>query len=193
MGYTGLFAGSPDMKLKYLLLLSCSLVSMLCPVAGAAPSALKNPGFEESPDRPVGWIVSQHAGVQAYRTEIDKKQKADGKHSFRIERQTKQTYGLISQRVAVKGADGKTMRLTASLRTRKVGPRGWLLVVNFVTGTGAIISQARSKPLTGDTDWKTVILEQQVPAQTAQLSIGVMLLDGGTGWVDSVSLQLTDK
>lgn len=161
----------------------------------ACPSELplQNPGFEEPVDLQNGWTLSQHAGKAAYKTRIDEEVFIEGKRSLSMERTAEQVYGIASQIVPTQGHAGETMKLSAMLRTEKVGPGGWMLVVNFLTKAGSIIEQARSEAVSGDTDWKLVTVERAIPKDAYTLSVGIMLLDGGTGWVDDVKLTASKE
>lgn len=169
----------------------CLVLSMQCAsVSWAEGVELQNPGFEESADKPANWDVSQHAGEVAYETAIDEKVFFEGKRSFRMKQTSKQTYGLLRQIIATPDSAGKALHLSAMLRSEKVGEQGWLLVVNFLTKRGGIISQVRSEPVTGDTDWSRVNMIKSIPKRTGRMSIGVMLLDDGAGWVDDVQIKI---
>ncbi len=179
---------------KHLPLLAASLIVTAPAFAGNLE--IKNPGFEQSADEAEGWRVSQHAGEKAYAVAIDDKVFAEGKRSFRMRRTEEQVFGLVRQDIKVPGIAGKTLRFSAMLKTEKVGREGWGLVVNFLShsgGTilgGSILGQVRSKPLTGDSDWTPVEIVAPIPEKTEKLSLGIMLLDEGTGWVDEIQVSI---
>lgn len=179
--------------MKYPIATLTLLVAALVSCSSGTGLTVKNAGFEGSVENPVDWMISQHAGVKAYEMSIDDKKFTEGKHSFRMKRIAEQSYGMIGQFIAAPGSEGKLLKLSAMLSSEQVGPRGWMLVVNFQENSDRIISQARSKALTGDVAWERVVLEKEVPAGTDRLYIGVMLLDSGTGWADDVKVQLKEK
>jgi hypothetical protein len=178
--------------MKNFVLCACALSVLSMSPAWAGKLKIDNPGFEASGVKPVGWIMLQHAGAAAYETAIDDKVFKEGKHSFSMKRKKKQVFGLLRQIVELpKDRKGKKLRFSAMLRTEKVGKGGWGLVVNFLaTPDGRIISQARSKPVRGDTGWTRVEIVEPIPQGTGKLSIGVMLLDEGKGWIDDVKLSV---
>lgn len=147
-----------------------------------------NAGFEEpgSPDRIPGWTLSQHAGVAAYEMTQDATSPFAGRASFRMRRTQTQVYGLIFQEVPVDPYAGKTLELSAMARTADVGPMGWVLYVDVPGG------RETATPLTGTTDWRAVQVRVKVPAEAHKVSIGAMLLDGGTGWLDDVQLKVVE-
>jgi hypothetical protein len=170
------------------------VAGLACATAGhASELALKNPGFEASASAPEGWQRQQHVGVQAYEVTLDAEDAPEGKQSLRMKRIKQQVYGLVDQQLALDpAADGKILNYSAMLRTEAVGPGGWVLVVNFLTAGRAIIGQARSAPLSGDSDWQRITLRKPLPPHTRILAVGVMLLDGGTAWMDDVKVVLED-
>ncbi len=172
---------------------SVCLLPLLLSSALAGQLEIRNPGFEESGVDPLGWTVLQHAGNIAYETAIDDKVFKEGKHSFRMERKKKQIFGLLRQIVELPGGNGKKLHFSALLRTEKVGKGGWGLVLNFLQASdGRILSQARSRPLTGNTEWTRVEITKAIPKGTGKLSIGVMLLDQGKGWLDDVRVRIEE-
>ena len=62
---------------------------------------------------------------------------------------------------------------------------GWVLLHRRCRAAGK-----SAAPLTGTTDWQRRARSREVPAGTHQVSIGAMLLDGGTGWLDDVKLNV---
>ena len=168
----------------------CVLTILLGSAAWAAELAVINPGFEQPIDRRADWRAVQHAGARAYDMGVDDKVSAEGKRSFRIKRYAEQVYAAVNQRIPAQGSGGRTVRFSAMLRTEEVGPKGWMLMVNYLGESDRIIAQARSEPMTGTTPWRRVTLEKQIPTGTEMLVVGAMLLDSGTGWVDDVELSV---
>jgi hypothetical protein len=147
-----------------------------------------NSGFEEpgALDRVPGWKLSQHAGVAAYEMTQDATAPFAGRASFRMRRTQNQVYGLLYQEVPVDPYAGKTLELSAMARTAEVGPQGWVLYID-VPG-----SRETATPLTGTTDWQAVRVRMKAPAEAHKVSIGGMLLDGGTAWLDDVQLRVVE-
>jgi len=166
---------------------------MLAGAAAAAEIPLKNADFEEpmSGTRLAGWSRTQHAGVGAYEISRDAQSFAHGKHSIRMQRTTQQAYGLIMQPVESTGLAGKSIELTAALKSEHVGRKGWLMVMTFKHHSN-ILEQAIAQPVTGDTQWTDVVLTRVVPQGTTTIEIGFMLKDGGTGWADHVRLRTVE-
>ncbi len=177
------------------LVLLCVLLGFAAP-AVAAEIALVNPGFEMpvKADEIPGWNQMQHAGALAYEMTTDSKQFHGGKHSFRMHRTVNQVYGSLEQKVAAEKLIGKTVELSAQLRTADVGKKGWRLILNFMSGDGNSITQKKSEPMVGtSTKWQKITLEDKVPVATTWISVSVVLLDEGTGWVDDVRLRTVEN
>jgi len=147
-----------------------------------------NAGFEEpgAPNRIPGWTLSQHAGVAAYEMAEDATTPFAGLASFRMRRTRPQVFGLLFQEVPIDPYAGKTVELSAMARTADVGPLGWVLYIDVPGG------RETAAPLTGTTDWRAVRVRVKVPADTHQVSIGAMLLDSGTAWLDDVKLNVVE-
>jgi len=147
-----------------------------------------NAGFEEpgAPNRIPGWTLSQHAGVAAYEMNEDATAPFAGGASFRMRRTRAQVFGSLFQEVSIDPHAGKTLELSAMARTADVGPLGWVLYIDVPGG------REMAAPLTGTTDWRAVRVRVKLPADAHRVSIGAMLLDGGTGWLDDVKLNVVE-
>lgn len=159
----------------------------------ANPLELQNPGFElgQEGKLPNGWRFAQHAGAPAYQVGLDRSVKASGQSSLKIHRLHKEVYGMVFQEfsVPVSQLQGKELRISAKLKSDKVGPGGWILFANF-TKSASDIEQVRAKPLSGSQDWTDSLIQVKVPEGTVAVTVGMVLEDEGTGWADDVKLQV---
>jgi hypothetical protein len=160
------------------------------------PLPLNNPGFEEqaTAENIPGWEIEQHVGPPgevAYDVTMDSAGASFGSsQSLRLTRLTKQAYALVHQTVPVPSdAAGKQLTFSARLKTRDVGPDGWLMTVTMNSADGRI-GGVMSKPLTGTSGWQRVDLAVTVRPGTRSVDVGFLLLDSGTGWADDASLTL---
>jgi hypothetical protein len=154
----------------------------------AADIPVANAGFEEpgTHDRIPGWTLSQHAGPQAYEMTQDATAPFAGRASFRMQRTRDQIYGLLHQEIAIDRLDGKTLELSAMARTSDVGTLGWVIYIDVPGG------RETSDALAGTTDWRELHVRAKVPTGTRKISIGALLLDRGTGWLDEVQLRVVE-
>jgi hypothetical protein len=159
------------------------------PGANAADSGVAVPvvngGFEEPADgiSIPGWVVAQLAGRRAYEMGVVKDAAAQGQASFRMHRLSPQIYGAITQSVAVAAFAGKTVELSARVKQDGVGPEGWMLVLDSAAGRASAVA-------TGTADWHELRVRATLPADAKTISIGAILLDAGTGWLDDVQLHV---
>jgi hypothetical protein len=134
-----------------------------------------------------GWTTQQHAGPPSYEMVIDAQGAYAGHGSFRMTRTQEQVYGTLSQEVAIAGVAGETIELSAMLKTKDVGPEGWKLMIS-----GDRVREF-SPAATGDSDWHPVSVRVQLPVATNSLTVGVTLLDKGSGWIDQVQLKVIGR
>jgi hypothetical protein len=158
--------------------------------AAGRPLALVNGDFEQPGNGGAipGWMYVHHAGVDAYTVSLDTDSPAQGKASVKMTRSQPQIYGTLSQLISVKGLDGKTVRVTAKMKSDGVGEKGWVI---FMSARG-LPANVYSTPMTGTTAWKQVSIEAKMPVGVTQLNLGASLLDAGTGWFDDVKVSVVD-
>jgi hypothetical protein len=166
------------------------------PVARAAnatnqPSGtLVNADFEQAAAEGSipGWTMSQHAGPRSYEMRVDPADPYAGHASFHMTRTQPQVYGSLTQSLDAAAFAGKTVELSAMLKTHGVGPRGWGLFVSAdVPG-----AMERSPGLTGDNGWTKETVRLNVPGNARNVTVGVSLRDAGDGWMDNVELKVVD-
>ena len=170
------------------------------PFAPPKPASivLENPGFEmPGADHDIpGWNLSQHAGDPAYDMTVDTSIAATGKQSFRMTQTLPEAYGMIEQHVtASPDLIGKTMRLTAKLKTSGVSAEGWSLFLFVADASEYIWTTDSAQPIVGNTDWQTIEVIGKVSPNTARFTVGARLADsgsGGTAWLDDVELRVME-
>ena len=135
-----------------------------------------------------GWWVSQHAGPTSYTVSLDNEMPGQGKRSVKITRTQPQVYGSITQDLPLKGYAGKTVRVTARMKSEGVGPRGWCLFLS----AHSLRTNIYGPPLTGTTPWKEVSAEVKIAPGVDLITFGASLRDGGTGWLDDVHVYVID-
>jgi len=155
--------------------------------------ALINPGFEDaSPTAGEirGWATAQHAGPVSYEMTVDTDVHSQGRTSFRITRKREQVYGQIAQVVPIAAYVGRTIELSAQMKTDDVGADGWQLMLTF-TG-GVLNSRHTAAPLTGTQGFREVTIRTPVPAGAQEAEIAAILHDRGSVWLDDVRLRVLD-
>jgi hypothetical protein len=176
--------------MKKLITIAAAVLLSACSSNSTDPGrsmAVVNAGFEQtaSDGSIPGWILEQHGGPPSYEMVIDAQGASEGHGSFRMTRTHDQVYGTIKQSIAVGDAEGKWVELTAMMKTKDVGPKGWKLMI---LGKGV---REFSPAITGTSDWQRVKVRAQLPPKgTSSIFIGATLLDGGSGWLDNVELKV---
>ena len=153
-----------------------------------AQVAVKNAGFEDAarPNDVPGWTLAQHVGPPSFEMGVDRDKPFAGKASFRIKRTRPQIFGAISQQVDVAAHAGKTVEFAAMMRTTNVGPDGWVLYVD-VPG-----NRVMAKPVSGPRDWTEVRVKAPIPAGTKTVSVGALMFDDGTAWLDNAAVRIVE-
>ena len=159
------------------------------PQASGPISTLANPDFEQiGGDGIPGWVSVQHAGPPSYSMTIDSEGAYAGRGSFHMQRTQPQVYGSLEQTLDARAYAGKTVELSAMLKTQGVGAEGWKLYITAQMPG----SMAYSTGLTGNTGWKRDAVQLRIPANAHQLTVGVTLLGAGEGWMDDVALKVVN-
>jgi len=203
-GYHHRFRFLQGLRMKYLTIFAATLLAA-CGSGNPPPdtatkpksvsqasgpgAALVNPDFEQiGSDGIPGWVTVQHAGPSSYSMSIDAEGAYAGRGSFHMKRTQPQVYGSLEQTLDARPYAGKTVELSAMLKTQGVGAEGWKLYITAQM-PGAM---AYSSGLTGNADWKRDTVKLRIPANAQQLKVGVTLLDVGEGWMDDVELKTVD-
>jgi len=178
--------------------LACA-VGACAGAAVAAPVAIVNPGFESTKPGvrgdPEGWTAIQHAGPLSYAFKRD----ADVRHgdtaSLRVDNVGPEPFGAVFQQLSAAALRGKTVRLTAWLRTRGVtgsGTGGGAVLTLQAMQSGALLAHEHmaETPVKGTTDWTRCEITLAIPRTADQVEIGAMLHGPGTMWLDDVELAV---
>ncbi len=191
---------------------ACTTVPTATPDASAAPKggaagppptapnpgtrvALVNPGFESTVvaprGDPEGWQTVQHAGVRSYLFSLDTDNPHSGARSLRLENVGQEPFGAVAQNVDARTYGGKTVRLSAWLRTRDARDDGAGLTLRALRGGNiAAYNFMFDAPVKGTTGWTRYTITLPVPVGTTRLELGAMLRGNGSLWFDDVELEL---
>lgn len=174
------------------------------PEKAAKPVAsvpLVNAGFESTAQgkagSPDGWWAVQHAGPVSYTFRPDTAVKRSGERSLRVTNVGPEPFGSVYQTVQAAPYRGRTLRLSAWLRTEGATGNG------FATGAGLKLHSARGgyaldviemrqDAVHGTTDWTRYEITLKVPAEAEQIEAGLTLFGPGSVWIDDVALDAMD-
>lgn len=168
--------------------------------AFAAPIALVNPGFDakESGEQgnPKGWYNAQHTGSVSYDFALDSGRRKDGSHAMRITNIGPEPWGTLAQRLPAAAYAGKTVRLSAWIRTEGIpdGRDNGVSLLLLAQRGGALLAHvpAKNSRVRRDTDWKRHSVELELPPGTNRLEVGVTLEGKGKAWVDGFELETVE-
>lgn len=167
----------------------------ICPLTG--PNLLLDPDFAieaKNPNSP-HWKRARHAGVNAYRIEIDKGE-------LTIRKVEPQYWFYYGQSVSVSEHKGAKMAFTAELKldlTPTPGlhyrPTDGGLDITARSSSGDIIwsSERNHEPRLGKTDWTQVQVVFVVPPRAAKVELKFMHEADGTMQVRNPSFRLVDE
>lgn len=162
---------------------------------------LVNAGFESTvPGKvgaPEGWWAVQHAGPLSYTFEHDTKIRHGGERSLRVTNVGPEPFGAIYQTVLASAYRGRTLRLSAWLRTEgtsgnRYGSGAGLKLHSVRGGYPIDLIEMRRDAVHGTTDWARYEIALKVPAEAETLEAGVVLFGPGTVWLDDVALDVVD-
>ena len=184
-----------------------ALAALVAIAAGASAGAatatavpLVNPGFESNrpgaEGAPEGWTAIQHAGEASYDFALDSGRKKSGTQSMRIKRLGPEPYGTVMQVIDAVPLAGKTVRLSAWMRTEDIpaSARGAGLVLTAMRGSSILAWEFMKRDrLRGTSDWQRVSIELALPARTTRLEAGATLEGAGTAWVDDFELEIIER
>ena len=171
------------------------------PAAPAAPAVRSphgttviNPGFESTvPGRrnndPEGWFSHQHAGTLSYRFTLDTTNPRSGARSLRIENIGPEPYGAITQAIDGRPYRGKTVKLSAWMRTQ--GTENAALTLAAMSGGIPLAHNFMSeKPVKGTTGWARYTITLPMPPATEFVEVGAMIQGKGSVWFDDVEVEV---
>jgi hypothetical protein len=173
---------------------TCALAdTSAAPAAGATAIPLVNPGFEApgaAPPRFPGWMASVHSNPRAYAFAIDTGVHHAGAASLRITRVGDEPWGMITQALSPAGLSGRTIELSAWLKTDKASGPGAVLTI-ATTAHGATDRVVfLEPPLAGTNDWSQARVRLAVPPGTSVVEVSAMLQGPGTLWIDDAKLDV---
>lgn len=179
-----------------------ALIAVGSPNAAAPPEpkgqpiALVNPSFDADDNgRFPGWRALEHNTGNSYSFTADRSVLHSAPSSARIQRYGKEFYGLLEQRVKIAPEwVGKTMRLSGFLKTVGATGQGGGFTLQARSGDDSILAHDHmdDRRVRGDQPWKSYSILLKLPPGTSFLSVGAMLEDDGTLWVDDLALVLMD-
>jgi hypothetical protein len=155
--------------------------------------AIVNGGFEAPAlgyGEMEGWQTAQPGGMRSYDFDLDTTVKHGRKQSLRITNTGSGQYGSIFQVIPTDGIRGRTIELSAWIRTAQVTGVGAQLTLLVRNSSNAIVDHTfmNDPGVTGSQDWQRYTIRMKVPKNAERVEIGAMLMGAGTMWLDDVVL-----
>jgi hypothetical protein len=171
-------------------------------VAVAAPVPIVNPDFESTKAGASGldgWSTYQHTGPESYDFALDSGEKKDGTQSLRIANIGPEPFGSLKQTISATGLTGKTLKLSAWVKTSAIpepgkrGSGGAALTLTALRGSAVVATETmRKRELRGTADWTRHSIELSIPPNAVSIDFGATLLGPGRVWVDGFALETVD-
>ena len=181
------------------ILTALSLLFLALTPAGAASRPAAHPFLDldfEAPECSSGWLQGASGD---YDVQIDGSQAHSGRQSMEIHFASPlawtPSYGIVQQDFPLDQALGRTLRLTAFLRTEG-------LTIGFLEMYGGAVDEdGNSVAATGlqgqgphgDTPWTPYTIEIAVPSSAREVYFGFRLAGNGTAWIDGLSVQVDGR
>jgi erythromycin esterase len=182
------------------ILTALSLLFLALTPAGAASRPAAHPFLDldfEAPECSSGWL---QGALGDYDLQIDGSQAHSGRQSMEIHfasplAWTPSSYGILQQDFPLAQALGKTLRLTAFLRTEGLTTGFLEMYGRAVDGEGKAVASAglQGQGPHGDTSWTPYTIEIAVPSSAREVYFGFQLSGNGTVWIDSLSVQVDGR
>ena len=145
-------------------------------------------------DKVKGWLITG-TNPELFEMKVDHKVFHAGKASGHFSSKTAGNgqFGAMMQMFSAENWRGKRMRLSCFIKTKDVSKCGaWCRVDNYV-GDTIQFDNMDNRPIQGTTDWNYYTIVLDVPAESATIQFGILLVGPGDVWVDSFKLEEVDS
>jgi len=165
-------------------------------VAADAVIRLKNPSFNPDQQGKISdWNMSEHGSGGSYTFIADPENAHSLPSSARIKRHGAEPWGLLQQSITINPLwHNKTVRLAGWLKSEGITGAGGALTLRADGGSGQILdwNSMQNDRIKGTQGWKQYAIELKILPSAFMLRVGVTLEEGGTLWVDDLSIELLD-
>ena len=145
--------------------------------------------------QPVGWLKAG-SHPQEYETGVDKKVFHDGKSSAYIKsaKDEPEGFSTLMQSFSAEKYLGKRIRFAGYVKTE--GVEGWAglwMRVDTRTRQAASFDNMMNRKIHGTLDWKRYEVVLDVPDESVNISLGILLHGKGKAWIDSIKFEVVPK
>lgn len=145
--------------------------------------------------QPAGWLKAG-SHPQEYETGVDKKVFHDGKSSAYIKsaKDKPEGFSTLMQSFSAEKYIGKRIRFAAYVKTE--GVEGWAglwMRVDTRTRQAASFDNMMNRKIHGTLDWKWYEVVLDVPDESVNIALGILLQGRGKAWIDSIKFEVVPK
>jgi hypothetical protein len=146
--------------------------------------------FGETGGAPPGWSFSN---PENYEVGLEKKDAAAGSIAYiRSRRPNIQGFAELMQSMDAGFYIGKRIQLSAMLKSKDVESAS-IIFARITSKRSEVLFTRKSVPsLRGTREWNTHAVEFDVPENSSEITIGLLLQGGGSVWVDRFSFEVVD-
>jgi serine/threonine protein kinase len=165
-----------------------------------APAVLApvNLGFDERAGGglPPGWFDGRgHVAGVSIDYEVSLLRRADRASGAHVELRgptgPRGQFGSLMQRCPARHIAGRRLRLRGELKAEEVEEwAGLWLRVDDAAGENLFFDNMSERPLRGRTPWTSCSIELALPARSAWLNYGLLLVGSGLLWADDIALEV---
>lgn len=101
-----------------------------------------------------------------------------------------QPFGAVGQRFKADDYRGKSVRMSAYVRTEDAGWAALWLRVDGQMTVGLRFDNMDNRPIRGTTDWQKYEITLDVPEEGSRIFLGALLAGGGKMWVDDFQFDV---
>ena len=151
---------------------------------------------------PAEWLVPRQSAIFGFYVTTSGSNPYAGKKCAVInrhdERHYGEMYGSLSQHIDATPYRGKTIKLSAAIRTDVSGPGNqsylWLRITKKFFGPSALLfyDNMADRPIMNN-NWHSYEIVGKVAPDAEVIGFGLALVGEGQAWIDSVSIKVTDE
>lgn len=159
---------------------------------GASPKQPRNLDFKQGT---TGWFLTG-SRPQNYEEGIDRNMKRSGEASAYLKTKFSEPgeYGGLMQMFDADDYRGKRVRLSGYVKSELVEPwAGLWMRVDGPNGKMLSFDNMENRPIVGTTDWQKCEIVLDVPEDSAQIAIGIVLSGKGQVWLSNVQFEAVDS
>jgi hypothetical protein len=139
---------------------------------------------------PPGWIVAGSAPTE-YEFDVDTSSPDGSKSAFIKAKPSASSsgFGTLMQMITAEDYRGGRWKLTARMRTDDAVRAQMWMRVDGPDRKMQAFDNMESRPVSGDSAWKTYEIVLDVPADAGNIAFGFFLMGGGQVWADDFKLE----